>query len=79
MINLIDGEIVNNVQKISEEIGAETVCTKNELFGIDELKNEVLLGVIHRAQFNFAVMKRVDLDSKIREVKHSSLLLHGFF
>lgn len=41
MINLIVGEIVNNAQKISEEIDAETAGIKDELSEIDELKNEV--------------------------------------
>ena len=41
MINLIVGEIVNNAQKISEEIDAETAELKGELSEIDELKNEV--------------------------------------
>lgn len=41
MINLIVGEIVNNAQKISEEIDAETAGIKDELSEMDELKNEV--------------------------------------
>ena len=41
MINLIVGEIVNNAQKISEEIDAETAGIKDERSEIDELKNEV--------------------------------------
>ncbi|WP_422122411.1 ion transporter [Planococcus sp. X10-3] len=41
MINLIVGEIVNNAQKISEEIDAETAGIIDELSEIDELKNEV--------------------------------------
>ena len=41
MINLIVGEIVNNAQKISEEIDAETAGIKDELSEIDELKTEV--------------------------------------
>ncbi|PSL41576.1 voltage-gated sodium channel [Planomicrobium soli] len=41
MINLIVGEIVNNAQKISEEIDAETAGIIEELSEIDELKAEV--------------------------------------
>lgn len=41
MINLIVGEIVNNAQKISDEIDAETAGIKDELSEIDKLKNEV--------------------------------------
>ncbi|HSJ37926.1 MAG TPA: ion transporter [Planococcus sp. (in: firmicutes)] len=41
MINLIVGEIVNNAQKISEEIDAETAGIIDELSEIDELKIEV--------------------------------------
>ena len=41
MINLIIGEIVNNAQKISEEIDAETAEIKDDLSEIDELKHEV--------------------------------------
>ncbi|WP_019414876.1 ion transporter [Paenisporosarcina sp. TG20] len=41
MINLIVGEIVNNAQKISDEIDAETSEIKEDTGEIQQLKNEV--------------------------------------
>ncbi|MBB6454924.1 voltage-gated sodium channel [Salirhabdus euzebyi] len=41
MINLIVGEIVNNAQKLSEEIEKETDNIKEDTIEIRELKNEV--------------------------------------
>lgn len=41
MINLIVGEIVNNAQKISEEIELETNVIKEDTNEIQQLKKEV--------------------------------------